>query len=66
MNYIYDDPTRCPRHPREVIRSDDGMFDAPCGACEYEMDAIEPHNCEATLTTDGYGAFCKTCGTTIS
>jgi hypothetical protein len=29
------DPRRCPRHPGEVTSSRDGMFDAPCGACEW-------------------------------
>mgnify|MGYP001593862433 CR=1 FL=1 len=33
------DPRRCPYHPREVTSSSDGMFDTPCGACEFEMDA---------------------------
>ena len=28
--YIY-----CPRHPSEPVSN--GLFDAPCGACEYEM-----------------------------
>jgi hypothetical protein len=32
------DPRRCPRHGT-VTSSDDGMFDAPCGTCEAEMDA---------------------------
>lgn len=32
------DPRRCPRHPHVRTSSDDGMFDAPCGECEYEMD----------------------------
>lgn len=31
------DPRRCPRHPNIVTSSPDGMHDAPCGACEYEM-----------------------------
>jgi len=26
----------CPRHPGEVTSN--GMFDAPCGACESEID----------------------------
>lgn len=30
------DPRRCPTHPRVKTSSDDGMFDAPCGECEYE------------------------------
>jgi hypothetical protein len=32
------DPRRCPRHPNVVTSSPDGMFDAPCGACEAETD----------------------------
>lgn len=32
------DPRRCPRHPSQVTSSPDGMFDAPCGACEFEME----------------------------
>jgi len=33
------DPRRCPRHPNVQTSSDDGMFDAPCGECEYESDS---------------------------
>lgn len=33
----YGDPRRCPRHPHIKTSSNDGMFDAPCGACEVEM-----------------------------
>lgn len=32
------DPRRCPRHPNVVTSSPDGMHDAPCGACEAEME----------------------------
>lgn len=32
------DPRRCPRHPSVATSSSDGMFDAPCGACEAEME----------------------------
>lgn len=32
------DARRCPRHPHVKTSSDNGMFDAPCGVCEYEMD----------------------------
>lgn len=31
------DARRCPVHPSMKTSSDDGMFDAPCPACEYEM-----------------------------
>jgi hypothetical protein len=33
------DPRRCPHHPGVQTSSPDGMFDAPCGACEAESDA---------------------------
>jgi hypothetical protein len=36
--FFEGDPRRCPRHPNEVTSSPDGMFDAPCGACEFEME----------------------------
>lgn len=32
------DARRCPKHPNEKTSSPDGMFDTPCGACEYEME----------------------------
>jgi hypothetical protein len=32
------DPRRCDRHPEQKTSSPDGMFDAPCPACEAEMD----------------------------
>jgi len=32
------DPRRCPRHPDQKTSSPDGMFDAPCGKCEHEME----------------------------
>lgn len=31
----FGDPRRCPHHPGIATSSADGMFDAPCGACEY-------------------------------
>lgn len=31
------DPRRCPWHG-EVTSSPDGMFDAPCGACEHAYE----------------------------
>lgn len=33
----FGDPRRCPIHG-EMISSPDGMFDAPCGACEHAYD----------------------------
>lgn len=30
----------CKHHPTEQIVSDCGMFDAPCGMCEYEGDTF--------------------------
>jgi hypothetical protein len=32
------DARRCPRHPNVKTSSPDGMFDTPCGECEYEND----------------------------
>lgn len=29
------DPRRCPWHPHVATSSPDGMFDGPCGECEY-------------------------------
>lgn len=37
----WGDPRRCPHHPTEIISSPDGMFDAPCGACEHAMEHDE-------------------------
>jgi len=33
------DPRRCPVHPHIETSSADGMFDGPCGACEFEMES---------------------------
>lgn len=42
--YDYDAPAgdcrRCPAHGC-ATSSPDGMFDAPCGACESEMEAAD-------------------------
>lgn len=35
------DARRCPFHPGEKTSSDDGMFDAPCGECEFAMSVAE-------------------------
>jgi len=40
-DFGYGDPRRCPHHPWVKTSSDDGMFDAPCGACEHEMETGE-------------------------
>jgi len=32
----FGDPRVCPRHPEVKTSSNDGMFDADCGKCEYE------------------------------
>ena len=45
----YGDPRRCPRHPSEKTSSADGMFDAPCGACEAEMDEDLPYTGEGSI-----------------
>lgn len=42
----YGDPRRCERHPNQVTSSPDGMFDTPCPACEWEMDACNPERGE--------------------
>lgn len=39
--YPEGDARRCPRHPWVTTSSPDGMFDAPCGRCEYEMEVGE-------------------------
>jgi hypothetical protein len=44
------DPRRCPRHPNEVTSSPDGMFDAPCGACEFYGE--EPESEEAPTSAE--------------
>ena len=33
------DPRRCPRHPDQKTSSNDGMFDAPCDKCEFEIES---------------------------
>jgi hypothetical protein len=30
------DPRRCPRHPRVITSSADGLHDGVCGKCEHE------------------------------
>lgn len=37
-HYFSGDPRRCPVHPWVSTSSRDGMHDAPCGRCEYEME----------------------------
>lgn len=37
----YGDPRRCPRHPHVATSSADGLHDAPCGQCEFEIDCGE-------------------------
>lgn len=32
------DPRRCPRHPHVATSSPDGMFDTPCGECEFASE----------------------------
>ena len=36
--YYTGDARRCPAHPWIATSSPDGMFDAPCGRCEYESE----------------------------
>lgn len=37
MSDIYGDPRCCPAHPNIITCSANGMFDTPCGHCEYLM-----------------------------
>lgn len=37
----YGDPRRCRHHPHVRTSSADGMHDAPCGECEFGMEAEE-------------------------
>ena len=57
------DPRRCHLHPHVVTSSDDGMFDAPCGECEYESEKAYQ---ESQMPPGGYcmwlGPF-TTCAT---
>jgi hypothetical protein len=39
LGFTFGDARRCPRHPRVRTSSPDGLFDAPCGPCEYALDA---------------------------
>jgi len=41
-NAQFGDPRRCPSHPHVTTSSPDGMFDAPCGECEAEMENDKP------------------------
>lgn len=50
-DYVGDTYTRCPHHPSQIISN--GMFDAPCGACEAEGDAAYERAVEARV-----GGFC--------
>lgn len=59
-DFDYGDPRHCPVHPEVVTSSPDGMFDAPCGACEAAMEEpSDPKPCEqcgkvpATQTVGG-------------
>lgn len=50
------DPRRCPHHPHVTTSSNDGMFDAPCGECEHEMEQAAKAEEYATMP-------CPCCGT---
>jgi hypothetical protein len=59
----YGDPRRCPKHPEVQTSSADGMFDAPCGKCEYEGEKASyewDHNPE-----NAYRPFCAELGAYI-
>ena len=49
----FGDARRCPRHPHVKTSSDDGMFDADCGECEYESEMAyrqqQDEECPPTL-----------------
>jgi hypothetical protein len=50
----YGDPRRCPIHG-EQTSSPDGMFDAPCGACEGAMDDVaQAWECDPANDTRRY------------
>jgi hypothetical protein len=49
------DPRRCPRHPNEKTSSPDGMFDAPCAACEWEDYAASQEEASASVPTCANG-----------
>jgi len=55
------DPRRCPIHGT-VISSPDGLFDAPCGMCEGEMEA-EWYN---TFDADAHAAELDQAGSAIA
>lgn len=40
-DFMTGDPVFCPQHGWQ-IRSADGLHDAPCGACEFEIDHGAP------------------------
>lgn len=44
---VYGDPRRCARHGL-ATSSPDGLFDAPCPACEEEYDLADAMGDEAT------------------
>ena len=46
LGAAYGDPRTCPRHPHVRTSSGDGMFDAPCYACEAEMDCADEGMCD--------------------
>jgi len=56
------DPRRCPRHTHVKISSPDGLHDAPCGECEWEIDGKDRDNEAASPThawhTDEEGSIC--------
>ena len=54
IDVLLVDFRRCPLHG-EVLTSADGLYDAPCGQCEAEMDVeAERRDYEAAAGT-GYG-----------
>lgn len=47
----YGDPRRCPRHG-VTTSSADGLHDAPCGACEMEIDAADERDAWEALSPE--------------
>lgn len=60
--FDYGDARRCPRHPHITTSSPDGMFDAPCNACEREMERC-PLGCDAYADAD---SRCDACNAALA
>jgi hypothetical protein len=63
----YGDPRRCPRHPKVITSSNDGLHDAPCGVCEHESEygtwEVNGHSVTDVVAPNGESyPTCLTCG----